>query len=92
MAATGKPVEVRDTAIWHFQGGKVNEILTLQDQFNQTPSGALNGKTIGNAGGEAQTKSPTLAARFKPLAQALAANEAKITAELIAAQDGRAGP
>jgi predicted ester cyclase len=33
VAATGKPVEVRDTAIWHFQGGKVNEILTLQDQF-----------------------------------------------------------
>ena len=30
---TGKPVEVRDTAIWHFAGGKVIEILTLQDQF-----------------------------------------------------------
>jgi len=33
VAATGKRVEVRDTAIWHFQGGKVAEILTLQDQF-----------------------------------------------------------
>ena len=33
VAATGKPVEVRDTAIWHFQSGKVNEILTVQDQF-----------------------------------------------------------
>jgi predicted ester cyclase len=33
VAATGKPVEVRDTAIWHFTDGKVTEILTLQDQF-----------------------------------------------------------
>jgi predicted ester cyclase len=33
VAATGQPVEVRDTAIWHFTGGKVTEILTLQDQF-----------------------------------------------------------
>jgi predicted ester cyclase len=33
VAATGQPVEVRDTAIWHFSGGKVAEILTLQDQF-----------------------------------------------------------
>jgi predicted ester cyclase len=33
VAATGKPVEVRDTAIWHFREGKVTEILTLQDQF-----------------------------------------------------------
>jgi predicted ester cyclase len=33
VAATGKPVEVRDTAIWHFRGGKVAEILTIQDQF-----------------------------------------------------------
>ncbi len=33
VPATGKPVEVRDTAIWHFQNGKVVEILTLQDQF-----------------------------------------------------------
>jgi len=33
-----------------------------------------------------QTNSPALAARFKPLAEALAANEAKINAELIAAQ------
>ncbi len=34
----------------------------------------------------AQDKSPALAARFKPLAEALAANEARINAELIAAQ------
>src|SRR5262249_33355034 len=34
----------------------------------------------------AQNNSPALAARFKPLAEALAANEAKINAELIAAQ------
>jgi steroid delta-isomerase-like uncharacterized protein len=33
VPATGKPVEVRDSAIWHFKGGKVVEILTLQDQF-----------------------------------------------------------
>jgi len=33
VAATGKTVEVRDTAIWHFRDGKVAEILTLQDQF-----------------------------------------------------------
>jgi predicted ester cyclase len=33
VAPTGKPVEVRDTAIWHFRNGKVAEILTLQDQF-----------------------------------------------------------
>ncbi len=33
IAATGQPVEVRDTAIWHFKDGKVTEILTLQDQF-----------------------------------------------------------
>jgi predicted ester cyclase len=33
VAATGKPVEVRDTAIWHFRDGKVVEILTIQDQF-----------------------------------------------------------
>ena len=33
-----------------------------------------------------QNKSPALAARFKPLAEALAANEAKINAELIAGQ------
>jgi predicted ester cyclase len=33
VAATGKHVEVRDTAIWHFGDGKVIEILTLQDQF-----------------------------------------------------------
>jgi predicted ester cyclase len=33
VAATGKPVAVRDTAIWHFTGGKVTEILTIQDQF-----------------------------------------------------------
>lgn len=33
VPATGRPVEVRDTAIWHFTGGKVAEIWTLQDQF-----------------------------------------------------------
>jgi predicted ester cyclase len=33
VAATGKAVVVRDTAIWHFRDGKVAEILTLQDQF-----------------------------------------------------------
>jgi len=33
VPATGKPVEVRDTAIWHFRDGKVTKILTLQDQF-----------------------------------------------------------
>jgi ketosteroid isomerase-like protein len=33
VAATGKPAEVRDTAIRHFRDGKVTEILTLQDQF-----------------------------------------------------------
>jgi predicted ester cyclase len=33
VAATGRSVEVRDTAIWHFRDGKVTEILTLQDQF-----------------------------------------------------------
>ena len=33
VAATGKPVAVRDTAIWHLTEGKVTEIWTLQDQF-----------------------------------------------------------
>jgi predicted ester cyclase len=33
VAATGQPVAVRDSAIWHFRGGKVTEIFTLQDQF-----------------------------------------------------------
>ena len=33
VAATGWPVEVRDTAIWQFQDGKDAEILTVQDQF-----------------------------------------------------------
>ena len=33
VAGTGQPVEVRDTAIWHFRDGKVTEIFTLQDQF-----------------------------------------------------------
>ncbi len=33
VPATGKHVEVRDSAIWHFTGGKVTEIFTLQDQF-----------------------------------------------------------
>jgi predicted ester cyclase len=34
VPATGKPVEVRDSAIWHFRDGKVTEIFTLQDQFS----------------------------------------------------------
>ncbi|HTW05434.1 MAG TPA: ester cyclase [Streptosporangiaceae bacterium] len=33
VPATGKAVEVRDSAIWHFREGKVTEIFTLQDQF-----------------------------------------------------------
>jgi predicted ester cyclase len=33
VPATGKRVEVRDSAIWHFRDGKVTEIFTLQDQF-----------------------------------------------------------
>jgi predicted ester cyclase len=33
VPATGKPVAVRDSAIWHFRDGKVIEIFTLQDQF-----------------------------------------------------------
>jgi predicted ester cyclase len=33
VAATGRPVEIRDTALWHFRDGRVAEILTLQDQF-----------------------------------------------------------
>jgi hypothetical protein len=33
VPGTGKPVEVRDSAIWHFRDGKVTEIFTLQDQF-----------------------------------------------------------
>jgi predicted ester cyclase len=33
IAATGKTVEVRDTAMWRFRDGKVAEILTIQDQF-----------------------------------------------------------
>ena len=33
VPATGRAVEVRDTAIWHFTGGQVTEIWTLQDQF-----------------------------------------------------------
>jgi predicted ester cyclase len=33
VPATGKSVEVRDSAIWHFEEGKVIAILTLQDQF-----------------------------------------------------------
>ncbi len=33
VPATGQPVEVRDSAIWHFRDSKVTEIFTLQDQF-----------------------------------------------------------
>jgi steroid delta-isomerase-like uncharacterized protein len=33
VRATGKPVEVRDLAVWRFGDGKVAEISTIQDQF-----------------------------------------------------------
>jgi predicted ester cyclase len=33
VAATGKLVQVRDMAIWHFRDGRVAEIWTLQDHF-----------------------------------------------------------
>jgi predicted ester cyclase len=33
VAATGRRVEVRDIATWHFRDGKVIEIQTIQDQF-----------------------------------------------------------
>jgi predicted ester cyclase len=33
VPATGRPVVIRDQAIWHFTGGQVTEILTVQDQF-----------------------------------------------------------
>ena len=33
VPATGKPVEVRDTAIWHYRDRWGTEILTIQDQF-----------------------------------------------------------
>ena len=33
VKATGKPVEVRDFAVWRFANGKVAEISTIQDQF-----------------------------------------------------------
>jgi predicted ester cyclase len=33
VAPTGKRVEVRDIAIWHFNDDKVTQIATLQDQF-----------------------------------------------------------
>ena len=33
VPATGLPVAVRDSAIWHFRDGKVTKIFTLQDQF-----------------------------------------------------------
>jgi hypothetical protein len=32
-AVLPRPPGTRDTAIWHFRGGKVAEIFTLQDQF-----------------------------------------------------------
>ena len=32
VEATGKPVEVRDFAVWRFADGKVAEISTIQDQ------------------------------------------------------------
>jgi predicted ester cyclase len=33
IEAAGKQVEVPDFAVWRFEGGKVAEISTLQDQF-----------------------------------------------------------
>lgn len=33
VKATGKPVQVRDFAVWRFEDGKVAEISTIQDQF-----------------------------------------------------------
>ena len=33
VKATGKPVEVRDFAVWRFEDGKVAKISTIQDQF-----------------------------------------------------------
>jgi predicted ester cyclase len=33
VKATGRPVEVRDIAVWRFADGKVAEISTIQDQF-----------------------------------------------------------
>jgi predicted ester cyclase len=33
VEATGKPVPVRDFAVWRFTDGKVTEISTIQDQF-----------------------------------------------------------
>jgi predicted ester cyclase len=33
VPATGKPVEIRDQAIWSFRDGQVVEVSTLQDQF-----------------------------------------------------------
>ena len=33
VKATGKPVEVRDFAVWRFADGKVAKISTIQDQF-----------------------------------------------------------
>ncbi len=34
VEATGKPVEVRDFAVWRFKDGKVVEISATQDQFS----------------------------------------------------------
>ena len=33
VKARGKPVELRDFAVWRFTDGKVAEISTIQDQF-----------------------------------------------------------
>ncbi len=33
VKATGKPVQVRDFAVWCFEDGQVAEISTIQDQF-----------------------------------------------------------
>lgn len=41
---------------------EVPTLVTAQDQFNQTPEGAISGKVIGNSSGEAQTKAPATGA------------------------------
>jgi hypothetical protein len=33
VKVTGKPVEVRDLAVWRFEDDKVAKIWTIQDQF-----------------------------------------------------------
>ncbi len=33
VEAAGKPAQVRDFAVWRFEGGTVPEISTIQDRF-----------------------------------------------------------